>query len=118
MAFEIEIFLDALQFKNGILVGLAMWQLALKMFMAFFNDKLKLWMEEALPSERDKVNAMLNSFTYRFIVFVLNSFLSVKLPTTARKSTGNTVIITQEQKERMIKDYETKINTPGNPTAK
>ena len=114
MSFEIEIFFDAIQFKNGILVGIAMWQLLLKIAMSWFNERLKLWAEEALPAEREKLNTLLNSFTYRFVVFILHSFLSIKLPTTARKSTGNTVILTQEQRERMMKEYEK--NNPTPPT--
>lgn len=96
MQFELEILIDALSFKNGILVGIAMWQLAAKMIMSFFNERLKLWMEEALPTEKDKLNIFLNSFSYRFTVFILHSFLSIKLPTTAKKSSGNTQIITKE----------------------
>lgn len=95
MAFEIEIFIDALKFNNGILVGIAMWQLVIKMAMSFFNERLKLWMEQALPTEQVKLNKFLNSFGYRFTVFIFHSFLSVKLPTTAKKTSGDTTITTK-----------------------
>lgn len=86
---------SALRGDFGWLVGVTAWQTLLRAGMVFFNSKLKEFMENALPADKEWIQTMLNARWYRLTYFLINAFLSVKLPSVARKPTGNTETLTK-----------------------
>lgn len=92
---ELDLLWMSLQFKFGIVLGLVAWQSVLRLSLKFVNDRIKLWMERALPAENDRLNAFLNSLPYRLFLFLIDTLLSVKLPEAGRKSNGDTKIYTK-----------------------
>jgi len=94
---ELQYLLDAMNFKFGVLIGLTAWSTSLRLVMVGFNKKLLEFMEQSLPQEKEKIQRFLNSFWWRAFVFAVNAAASVKLPTQARKVTGDTSIINKPQ---------------------
>lgn len=95
---EIQYLFDAMHFKFGVLIGLTAWSTSIRLVMVFVNDKIREFMEQALPAEKDGIQKFLNSFGWRALVFTVNAVASVKLPSTARKVTGDTALINKPAK--------------------
>jgi hypothetical protein len=86
----------SMQFKFGVLLGLSAWVTVLRLVFTFINDKLKEFMEQALPAEKEGVQRFLNSLLWRLVAFLLNTLASIKLPMAAKKGSGNTETIKKE----------------------
>ena len=95
MNLELEITRDALLFKSGWMLGIMAWQFAVRAVMCFVNNRLKEFMESAIPADREWLNGLLNHRAYRLLGFLLNAFASVKIPQMGRKPTGDTQTITK-----------------------
>lgn len=85
MNIELDNVLMCLRGEFGIIVAIVAWQGVLRLALKFCNERIKLWMEQALPEENEKLNRFLGSLPYRLFVFAIDTLLSVKLPETARK---------------------------------
>lgn len=96
MSEELDLLWMSLQFKFGVVLGLVAWQSVLRLALKFVNERIKLWMENAMPSENEALQRFLGSLPYRLFLFLIDTLLSVKLPEVARKPTGNTDIIRKD----------------------
>jgi hypothetical protein len=85
MNIEIDNVLMCLRGDFGVIVAIVAWQGVMRLSLKFINERLKLWMEQALPSENEALHRFLGSLPYRLFVFFIDTLLSVKLPETARK---------------------------------
>lgn len=85
MTEEIQYLMDALQGKFGWLIAITAWQTCIRSVMVFCNNKLKEFMETAVPEDRDWIQAVFNHRAYRLAYFLTNALLSVKLPTQGRR---------------------------------
>lgn len=85
MNIELDNVLMCLRGEFGIIVAVVAWQGVMRLALKFFNERIKLWMEQALPEENEALNRFLGSLPYRLFVFAIDTLLSVKLPETARK---------------------------------
>jgi hypothetical protein len=85
MNIELDNVLMCLRGDFGVIVAIVAWQGVLRLCLKFLNERLKLWMEQALPAENEALHRFLGSLPYRLFVFGIDTLLSVKLPETARK---------------------------------
>lgn len=91
MSIELDNVLMCLRGDFGIVVAVVAWQGVLRLSLKFLNERIKLWMEQALPAENDALNRFLGSLPYRLFVFLIDTLLSVKLPETGRKEPAGQV---------------------------
>lgn len=92
---EFEFMVSALQLKYGWMIGVASWQTLIRLVFVFINTQLKNWMEQALPEDKDYIQKLFNSRGYRITCFIVNAVLSIKLPTKAKVSTGQTEVFSK-----------------------
>jgi hypothetical protein len=84
---EIDILVGSLKGEFGYTMAFTSWVTCLRLVFSFINTKLKEFAEEALPAEQAWIQHMLNSLPWRLLAFTVNMLCSIKLPTTARKTT-------------------------------
>lgn len=83
---EINVLISSLKGEYGFTLAFTGWVTCLRLVFSFVNGKLKEFAEQALPSERDGIQKILNSLIWRILVFIINMLTSVKLPTEAKGS--------------------------------
>jgi len=86
---DFEMITMSLKFEFGLWIGLSSWAFVLRVAFSFVNTKIKEFMEQSLPAEKESIQSFLNSLPWRLLVFLVNMLISVKLPTTAR---GGTIV--------------------------
>lgn len=85
----------AMKFQFGLLLGLSAWALALNLSFGLINNVLKEMAEKVLPEESERIARVFNSKTYRVIAWLLDKLARIKVPTAARKASGNSDIMTK-----------------------